>query len=621
MKHAKREHIFDFSGLKGSTGFHYAALYADCQHELCTVTRGHRLCLVYNLMHAGPGYCPAPIDNTLLVKRAVEAMKGWIEHPCSYPPMIAIPLAHKYCEASLSFACLKNTDRAKADLLRMVNQEVPFDLFLCIVKIAQQWGGECYSECSSFMEGDLIEQKMMAEHLVSPSGKKAENITLDDEMIMPEGALDSVLDSEPDDEELEVTGNEGATMDRWYSQAALLLWPRQHRLEALGLGIMGDRLSKSIKKNSPLERSGEKWQKYYGMCQKLIPVALSQKPNAETATTLLLSAIALGECTLVSSLLGPTSDTDNSTTEPVTAASYLASAEFLDAVLLACSTFTWDSLQPCLSKLLESGATQDVVGCVQLFYRLVTLQPSLKPEQQAMGQELAVPICKVLGEEQDIVSRPITCWFWMSDPPPSAVRSQDFVCSLLKTLSLLDCTTHLESLLTHFLSLPKRYPLETVLIPAAEEFDQWSGKKCNALLRFSAVGIDKLEATTKTPIDEPLNWSQNVTITCKCQDCTELKLFFQHPTRTSARFKRKESRHYHLEDQMRTSNCDCTHTTERSGNSKTLVVTKTRKKLEVKKQERETTLRLLSRLKALCVRDPSGPSTKRPCMIDVTEGH
>ena len=50
VKRAQREHVFDYSGLKGSTGFHYAALYADCQHEHCTVTRGYRLCLVYNLM-------------------------------------------------------------------------------------------------------------------------------------------------------------------------------------------------------------------------------------------------------------------------------------------------------------------------------------------------------------------------------------------------------------------------------------------------------------------------------------------------------------------------------------------------------------------------------------------
>ena len=596
VKHARKEHIFDFSGLKGSTGFHYAALYADCQHELCVVTKGYRLCLVYNLIHTGSGYCPAPIDNSLLVTRAVDAMKEWTEQPDSYPPMIAIPLAHKYCEASLSFSGLKNMDRAKADLLTTAKKRVEFDLFLCIIKLSQLWGGECDSEYGSFMQGDFIEQEIKAEELVSPGGKKAENLTLDDEMIIPEGVLDNVLTNDPDGEDIERTGNEGATMDRWYSQAALLLWPKQHRLDVLGLAIMGKRLSNSIKKHSPLKRNCEKWKKYYGVCQQLISVALSQRPNAETATILLSCAIALGDCPLVSSLLA-SSVSDSATTEPLPPTLYLSSGEFVDAVLLACSTFSWSSLQPCLSKLMETEAAYNVESCVQLLYRLFTSQPSLTPELQAMGQELALPICKVLAEERD--SRPLTSLCFYSYELPLGPRSRDFVCSLLKTLSMLDCITQMEALLTHFLSLPNRYPLETVLIPAAEKFDKWSGKRSDALLGFVAVASETLEASTKAPIDEPLNWSQDITITCKCQDCADLQSFFQHPTRTTARFKRKESRRYHLEHQMQINKFDCTFKTESSGIPRTLVVTKARKQLAERKQEREANLRLLSRLKAL----------------------
>ena len=622
VKHAKKEHTFDFSGLKGSTGFHYVALYADCQHELCAVTKGYRLCLVYNLIHVGSGHCPAPIDDSVLVKRAVDAMKGWIAHPSATEPMIAIPLAHEYCEASLSFSGLKNTDRAMADLLRMATREIEFDLYLCIVKISQQVGGDYGSEYGGFMEVDVIEQKIMAEHLVSPSGKKAESVQLDDEMIKPEGALDNLLSNEPDDEEIEeVTGNEGATMDRWYSQAALLLWPKQHRLEVLGLGTMAKRLSESITKRSPLERNSTKWQKYNGTCQKLISVALSQRLNVEAATTLLFSATALGEYSLVSSLLGSTSASANLPTESVPASSYISSAKFIDALLLACSTFSWNSLQPCLSRLIETGAVHDVESCVQLLHRLVTSQPSLNREQQTMGQELALPICKVLAEEQDIVaSRPATSWYWQSQQPISGVRTQDFVCRLLKTLSLLDYTSQSERLLKCFLSLPKRYPLATVLVPAAEELHKWSGKKSYALLGFAALCIKDLEASTKAPIKEPLNWSQHVTITCRCQDCTELQSFFKHPSQTSARFKVKESRRHHLEQQMRASKCDCKHVTEHTGTPRTLVVTKTRRKLAHKKQERESNLQLLSRLKTL-YGDISEPSAKRPRLIDLTKDH
>ena len=53
-------------------------------------------------------------------------------------------------------------------------------------------------------------QTSLAEHLVSPSGKKAENLPLDEMMIMPEGAVHIVSDNDPDDERLKgVTGNDG----------------------------------------------------------------------------------------------------------------------------------------------------------------------------------------------------------------------------------------------------------------------------------------------------------------------------------------------------------------------------------------------------------------------------
>ena len=616
MKHAKKEHIFDFSGLKGSTGFHYAALYADCQHELCAVTKGYRLCLVYNLIHTGSGYCPAPIDNSLLVTQAVDAMKGWIGQLDSYPPMIAIPLAHKYCEASLSFSGLKNMDRAMADLLRIATCEVAFDVYLGMIKVSQHWcAGALYY---GFDADDFVGQEIEATNLVSPEGKKIKNLSLQDEMFKPEGALDRILQDKPENEEVnEATGNEGATMDRWYSQAALLLWPEQNRFKVLGLNTMVKQLSDSIANTcAPHDQSGTKWQECYSVCQKLISLALSQRPSAETATTLLSSAVALGDCTLVSTLLGPTSA--NSATESVRppAVSFLSSSKFVDALLLACSTFSWSSLQPCLSKLMETGAAQNVESCVQLLYRLVTSQPSLTPELQAMGQELALPICKVLAEEQNLTSDPTATASWCSRS--RRFRSQEFVCSLLKTLSLLDCTTQMETLLKRFLTLPTCYPLETVLVPAVEEFDGWSGKKSNAVLGFAASGIEKLEASIKVPIEEPINWAQDSTIMCKCQDCVELQSFLEHRSKTSARFKMKQSRRSHLEHQIIANDCDCMCRTEYAGTPRTLVVTKTRMKLARKKQERETSLQLLSRLKALCGLDVAKPPAKRACFIDLT---
>ena len=126
--HQGKQTTFDFSGIEGMVSFHYAAFYADCQHELCKVTKGYRLCLIYNLVYTGAESCPRPADNRVLIDEVVGAMRQW-GGDGSGPPMIAYALGHKYSEANLSFRGLKNVDRAVADVLRNAAKEAGFDLY------------------------------------------------------------------------------------------------------------------------------------------------------------------------------------------------------------------------------------------------------------------------------------------------------------------------------------------------------------------------------------------------------------------------------------------------------------------------------------------------------------
>ena len=52
---------------------------------------------------------------------------------------------------------------------------------------------------------------------------------IDESEIFPEQDLTEVL--EPDDAEInEATGNEGASMERWYHTAAVVIWPAENDL-------------------------------------------------------------------------------------------------------------------------------------------------------------------------------------------------------------------------------------------------------------------------------------------------------------------------------------------------------------------------------------------------------
>ena len=141
----------------------------------------------------------------------------------------------------MSFSNLKGLDRAKVDLLRMASEEAELDLYLCLVNLIEtysshptmHWTRNHAGGYSLFHEAPDNESTpyyhVRAKHLVSPSGKEADWLDLHVNMT-PATALDHLLDDEPDGVSVDLyTGNDGASMDKWYSQAALLLWPKQHK--------------------------------------------------------------------------------------------------------------------------------------------------------------------------------------------------------------------------------------------------------------------------------------------------------------------------------------------------------------------------------------------------------
>ncbi|CAM9611269.1 unnamed protein product [Pylaiella littoralis] len=111
-----------------------AAFYGDCEHELRPVTKGVRLCLLYNLVRTTPG--PPPVaavgqSGSAAQLRLSDAITAW-SHPdgSCHEDKFILPLEHEYTKASLSFGGLKGRDRAMADALRACRE---IDLYLAHV--------------------------------------------------------------------------------------------------------------------------------------------------------------------------------------------------------------------------------------------------------------------------------------------------------------------------------------------------------------------------------------------------------------------------------------------------------------------------------------------------------
>jgi hypothetical protein len=114
VRHLGTERTFGMGSEDGSRqqGFHYVAMYADCEHELRQITAGHRLVAAYSLCWASDEAPPAPpsADIPLGLANAFKSFRG----------QGGLLLEHQYTMSSLArhgLRALKGHDRAIAAAL------------------------------------------------------------------------------------------------------------------------------------------------------------------------------------------------------------------------------------------------------------------------------------------------------------------------------------------------------------------------------------------------------------------------------------------------------------------------------------------------------------------------
>ena len=247
--HHGKETEFNFSGSAASSKFYFTAFYADCEHEIQPVTKGYRLCLIYNLLYSGTNECPTPVDHQKQISTTVSALEAWNEdietEDC--PTMMAYMLEHQYCQAGLSFQRLKNIDRVVADVLIAAKTKVAFDLYVGNILLQEVWAAS-HDGRGDYTAEELCNEYYNAIHLRPyDTNKIASSIEIEKECIVPEDHFDEVS---PDKEHFqEATGNEGATVDKHYHWAALLLWPVKKRTAVKGGSNMVKLFDEDVKRN------------------------------------------------------------------------------------------------------------------------------------------------------------------------------------------------------------------------------------------------------------------------------------------------------------------------------------------------------------------------------------
>ena len=266
VKHGDREVRLDLRcDEPGEIAF--AAFYADCLHEVLPVTAGCRVTLVFNLVRKGKGAVPEPPGYEAQTTQVAALLSVWAnatpriepddidgtEDIDGVPEKLVYPLGHAYTPAELAFDKLKGSDAAIARVPLAAAPVANCDLHLALLTVWEsgsaeedfdyrQSGYRDRDDDGDDDDGDdqddfeVIEvldcDRSLAEWR-SPDGAPATlgKLPIEDGEVAPPDALDDMM---PDEQHFhEATGNEGASFERTYARAALVLWPSARILAVL----------------------------------------------------------------------------------------------------------------------------------------------------------------------------------------------------------------------------------------------------------------------------------------------------------------------------------------------------------------------------------------------------
>jgi hypothetical protein len=600
VKHKGREVRLDLRRDEPSEAA-FAAFYADCRHQVLPIASGYRLALIYNLARKGGEPLPKPPDyeqeraqaSSLLHEWAQmrESVSGALSDRDGTPEKLIFPLEHAYTQAELGFAALKGTDAAVAGVMIEAARREDWDLYLALVSIAESgWaeyagGGRYWDDAEGEFEvGEVEESSQTVHDWRHPDGSRLPlgPLPFRPEELSPPDAFD---DLEPEELEFqEATGNAGASFERLYQRAALVLWPCSRRVQVLaqgGLGVSVPFLGELVRQ----------WQ----------AVSASRKDPAREEAHLLAAQIRLcwpeqawerqraSQAGHTAALLGHLIELDDREEIDAFLAGQVAGGALgkgdAEAVARALGLLSPTRASELLVAIVVGNAPARPGACADLLARFAGAGASAA----AQLRPAAMALLESLPRDE-------------SDAPPSAfgrgreTASEELVVDTLGALERLDSSLAQQAL-EHFLAHPRTYPMDGVLLPAALRLKeaQETGWQASVVALGDAV-MAHLRQRIDEPLEPPADWRRPSAIACSCTYCVELSHFLADPFRPSWQLKAAQAARGHVEESIRSNRCDLDCHTETRGRPYTLHCTKNQASYQRRVEQRGRDLEHLARL-------------------------
>lgn len=572
----------------------FAAFYADCVHEVLPVTQGYRLTLVYNLVRRGKGRPPAAPSYYSEQCRLTDLLQGWSDSKHSagdnVPEKLVYLLEHSYTPAELSFAALKGADAAQSGVVVEAARASKCDLHLALLTIeesgAADYAADYYPSRRghwpdpdvAFQAGDVDERSVILSDWRRPEGAVdlRDPIPVRDDEFAPPGTSEDLT---PDEEHFhEATGNEGASFERTYRRAALVLWPSARFFAVLSQAGHAATLPY-------LDDLADRWE------------AAGSVPE----DPLWCAAHDLAGHMLVrwseQATYRRESDQPSAAARMLAVLTRLDDTEMLEKTLWSRTVFRhhdiadnqaiveastclpperWDTV---ITQIIEGTADTAFAACANLVARA--------------GEGVAFRCGSLLVNAGTRLLKALPC-----DPesntvagswsPKTEIRPETVV-DVLSGLGMIGDNLALQAA-DQILAVPKIYDPDNILIPALRRLMQMNAVPNSAVKRLQAACLDHIRVRIAEPLAPPTDWRRAHAVPCGCSGCIELARFLGHSESRIWHYKAAEAQRRHLQENIGRADCDLDLTIDKRGRPYSLVCVKNQASYDRRAKQREQDL-------------------------------
>lgn len=610
----------------------YVAFYADCEHEALPVREGNRVCLVYNLIQKSgkqnaknlraPEYEPQ-------IKQTAAILARFLRGP-NAPAKIAWLLEHQYSPAGLSFSALKGADAAKVGVLAQAADQAQCVAHLGIVHIGESGAAEPdydeyiyrsrwnrYRDYEDEEDEEQEEEDDESEDFtavtvddswqyidewrdINDGSVEFGPIPLSTEELLPQGALE---EEPPDKKRLtEASGNEGASYERSYHRAAIVIWPGDRYADVLlqagavaalpylkQLIAGGEQLGKQAltlakRMMEMWEDNSRQWDHY------------SLIRNCPESSHRIEMMAALQKLNAVSLLERFITDTINRSYDGSENAALVSSVRVLGDA----------KAEAVLSALISARMPNRHNECAELLLAL-SEDPARRFQEVA---ESAIAGLDRIGIRNGRTEKDD----WDLEERGTPLDYQ-FVVNLLEALRRFKQATLRQAAAEKIASRSKVFSPVTLVVPALERIYAAWGRNAatsdSSVVHLWTSSAEFLLRRGETPPKPPSDWRLDVKLSCSCPDCRELQAFAHDPAEFTYRFRIKKERRQHLHNIIDKHRLDMTHVTERVGSPQTLVCTKDRRSFDRRMKEYEMEIASMRTLIGLMPNSKAGPLSTR----------